>query len=186
MQDESTEVSELSREILRDLIKNYKKFLDIIPKLSFINRQDLLFVIGQTNVLFRSTLNFSASIRSQTIYRQTNLTLGSDRYKTENMSTQLPDNVIPKPSSSFKDQSSNKPKSSKRHFGVIPNKLIKLLDSTNIYEDRVNTLEQINSLYVQDIPSFTTLSKYINEFIDYLFNLSHEKSTAEDESIAYE
>lgn len=93
LQDENTETSELSREILRDLIKNYKRFPEVIPKLSFVNRQDLLYVIGQSDVLFRSTLNFSNynSIRSQTIYRQTKLTVESERYKSENVTTQIPE-----------------------------------------------------------------------------------------------
>jgi hypothetical protein len=103
--DENTEISESSREILRDLIKNYKKFTEVIPKLSFVNRQDLLFVIGRTDVLFRSTLNFSHqnSIKSQSIYRQTNLTVGSDRYKSENLSTQVPDNTTYKIKGTMKD-----------------------------------------------------------------------------------
>ena len=57
MQDDNVEVSELSREILRFLIK-MPNFTEVINKLSFINRQDLLYVIGQTDVLFRSTLHF--------------------------------------------------------------------------------------------------------------------------------
>lgn len=93
--DENTEISELSREILRDLIKNYKKFPEIIPKLSFVNRQDLLYVIGRTDLLFRTTLNFSNynSIKSHTLYRKTGLTVESDQYKSENLSTQVPQNT---------------------------------------------------------------------------------------------
>jgi hypothetical protein len=93
--EENTEISESSREILRDLIKNYKKFPEVIPKLSFINRQNLLYVIGRTDVLFRSTLNFSNynSIKSQSVYRQTNLTIESDSYKSENLSTQIPEST---------------------------------------------------------------------------------------------
>lgn len=152
--DENTEISELSREILRDLIKNYKKFPEIIPKLSFINRQDLLYVIGRTDVLFRSTLNFSNynSVRSHTIYRKTGLTVGSDRYKseiseptpgifhknesstslktcTQNLSTQVPDNTVYKGIVDVKSKIVAKPnRSSKKCFGVVPTQLIKDLE----------------------------------------------------------
>jgi hypothetical protein len=187
--DENTEISELSREILRDLIKNYKKFPEVIPKLSFVNRQDLLYVIGRTDVLFRSTLNFSNynSIRSQTIYRQTNLTVGSDRYKSENLSTQIPDNTTYKGKGTLPDNPVPKPKgTSKKCFGVIPTKLIKDLESNNSYEDRIHALNEISQEYVKDQTSFMLLSKKINEFVVYLFGLSHEDPTVEDESIAYE
>ena len=125
MQDDDNIV----REILRDLIKNYRKFPEIIPKLSFINRQDLLYAIGETDVLFRSTLNFSNSIKSQTIFRQTKLTFESDRYKTENMSTHIPEISTSNMKSSLKEIKPIKPKNSKRLFGVIPAKTIKSLDS---------------------------------------------------------
>ena len=115
LSDENTETSELSREILRDLIKNYKKFPLIIPKLSFVNRQDLLYVIGRTDVLFRSTLNFSNynSIKSQTVYRRTGITVGSDRYKSENLSTQLPDNTTYKGPHNLNERPNVNPKAGK-------------------------------------------------------------------------
>lgn len=55
-----------------------------------------------------------------------------------------------------------------------------------MYDDRIQTLQEISEKYIKDAPNFSTLSKYLNEFIDYLFNLSHEKLAAEDESISYE
>jgi hypothetical protein len=184
MQDDNVEVSELSREILRFLIK-MPKFPDIINKLSFINRQDLLYVIGQSDVLFRSTLNFGGnSVKSMTIYRKTGLTMGSDRYKTENLSTQMPDSTTHESKNVLK--SIQKPKSSKRYFGVIPSKYIKGLESSNGYDDRVGTMEEIKEQFIDSTPNFSTLMKYVNEFVDYLFVLSHEKLAAEDESIAYE
>lgn len=189
LSDENTETSELSREILRDLVKNYKKFPEVIPKLSFVNRQDLLYVIGRTDVLFRSTLNFSNynSIKSQTIYRQTGLTTGSDRYKSENMSTQLPDGSNYKGPNNMNDRPSIKPKvGSKKWFGVIPKKLIKELEPTNAYEDRIRALTEISQKYVNDETNFIILSKKINEFIAYVFGLSHEDNDSDDEPITYE
>lgn len=189
LQDENTETSELSRELLRDLIKNYKKFPEVIPRLSFVNRQDLLYVIGQTDVLFRSTLNFSNynSIRSQTICRQTNLTVGSDRYKSENLSTQVPDNTSYKIKGTINETGPIKAKSnSKTCFGVIPKKFIKGLESNNSYEDRSQILTRISEEYIKDKTNFSLLSKKLNEFLAYIFGLSHEDVGAEDESIAYE
>jgi hypothetical protein len=187
--EENTEISESSREILRDLIKNYKKFPEVIPKLSFINRQDLLYVIGRTDVLFRSTLNFSNynSIKSQSVYRQTNLTIESDRYKSENLSTQIPESTTYKWKGVLKNLPTIKPKTnSKKCFGVIPTKLIKELESADSYEDRVHILTEISQSFVQDQKNFSILSKKLNEFVIYLFGLSHEEPAAEDESIAYE
>ena len=186
MQDDSIEVSELSREILRFLIK-MPNFTEVINKLSFINRQDLLYVIGQSDVLFRSTLHFGGqSVKSQTVYRKTGITVGSDRYKTENMSTQIPDAPSYDAVAKTALKSIVKPKASKRYFGVIPSKIIKGLDSSNSYDDRVQTLEQVKEQFIHDIPNFTTLTKHINEFVDYMFSLSHEKMDAEDEKISYE
>jgi hypothetical protein len=189
LNDDSVMICELSREILRDLIKNYKKFLDIIPKLSFVNRQDLLYVIGKTDVLFRTSMNFSNynSIKSQTIYRQAAMTAGSDVYKSENMSTQLPDSSTYKGPNNLNDRPNIKPKiGSKKWFGIIPNKLIKDLETNNAYDDRIRALSEISQNYVHDASNFLILSKKINEFIVYIFGLSKEENDTDDELIAYE
>ena len=159
-----------------------------MPKLSFINRQDLLYVIGQSDVLFRSTLNFSNynSIRSQTIYRQTNLTVASERYKSENLTTQVPESSQLEGSTTMKTPAVIKSKPSKKWFGIIPNHLIKTLESYNSYEDRIQALKEISDLYVKDPNNFSVLSKKINEFIEYMFELSNEEFEVDDESITFE
>jgi len=47
-------------------------------------------------------------------------------------------------------------------------------------------LNEISETYVKDQTNFQVLSKKINEFINYLFGLSREEATVEDESIAFE
>lgn len=175
---------------MRDLIKNYKKFPEVIPKLSFVNRQDLLYVIGKTDVLFRSTLNFSYanSIKSHTIYRQTGLTVGSDRYKSENLSTQVPDSTTYRALGDQKEspQFSKSKGSSKKSFGVIPTKLIKELESNNSYDDRINALNEIYQVYVKDQTNFIILRKRLLDFVLLLLKLASEEDLTEDESIGYE
>lgn len=79
-----------------------------------------------------------------------------------------------------------KSKSSKKWFGIIPNHLVKGLESYNSYEDRIQALNQISECYVKDANNFSILSKKINAFIEYMFELSNEEFEAEDESITFE
>lgn len=139
-------------------------------------------------MLFRSTLNFSNynSIRSQTIYRKTNITVESERYKSENITTQVPENSQLEASTTLKNAAAIKSKSSKKWFGIIPNHLIKYLESYNSYEDRIQALNEISELYVKDENNFSILTKKINDFIEYMFELSNEEFEAEDESITFE
>mmetsp|Transcript_19764 Transcript_19764/g.22948 ORF Transcript_19764/g.22948 Transcript_19764/m.22948 type:complete len:95 (+) Transcript_19764:132-416(+) len=76
--------------------------------------------------------------------------------------------------------------SNKKWFGVIPNHLIKHLESFNLYDTRIQALNEITEKYVNDPDKFSVLTKKINDFIAYLFELSHEEFEVEDESIAYE
>lgn len=69
---------------------------------------------------------------------------------------------------------------------MIPTKLIKNLESTNCYDDRIKALSTITTTYVNDPTNFLILSKKINEFIVYLFGLSQEEPEMPEESIAFE
>jgi len=112
--------------------------------------------------------------------------MGSDRYKSENMSTQLPEgsvlgstSIIDKPTIKAKD-------SQKKWFGIIPTVLIKQLEPSNLYEDRIRAITEISQKYVEDDDNFESLIKNLNKFVAYLFGLSHEDNENEDESLAYE
>lgn len=64
--------------------------------------------------------------------------------------------------------------------------MIKELEPTNAYEDRIRALTEISQKYVNDETNFIILSKKINEFIAYVFGLSHEDNDSDDEPITYE
>ncbi|CAI2361602.1 unnamed protein product [Moneuplotes crassus] len=183
LSDENTEVSEMSREILRHLIKNYKKFADIIPKLSFVNRQDLLYVIGKTDFLFRSTLNFSGfgGLKSQSLTKKIGLTSENQEItsKFTEESPSISDLLHAKRKRHSKDFKKN-------CFGVIPFSLISQLEFGNLYEDRLRALTKVSRKYVVDNDNFELLSKHLNEFVSYLFDISHEEAKNEVESLSYE